>query len=738
MIFSMLQRPGHDGFSVSRWLAGSAIVLFPLLGNAACSSPASPEAIDVVSPGVIGPVEAESIAPQDAPPLTSRQRRQLDQFRANLTGPDDIDPEIRAGAAEELLLMRLPQAISLLDQALRGSRSPVILAVVQAMGNRVEPVAGLLEPAIFALTNAPSQVLDQLSMELTRFGTSAFQRVASLALDEDQPVAQRLGPIYALSVFQSRESAASLIDLLHQAPVQNNEIHNAACESLGNLTGVPYGTDVKNWLAWWEQYRDQPQDEWTRAMIQNLQSQNSDLNHQYTTLSVQHDAMKQRIIEVYTDLFPNLPPEAQLSKLPGMLEDPLVGVRRFAVERIDILRKDSATIPPELQEKLAERLNDPAASIRTRVAVLLDLLGDPNITDRIAQALPQETDQGVIESYLRILTANPSLAALESLCGLLDSPEHASLAADALWPLLTRAERTPEHLAAARQDLLPALAAHPSPPLVRLMAYLGDPPDRETLEGYLDGEDLELKQATAEGFARADHRQPLLDRAGDEAIYPYLLETLATSPLDLARFRTLALLRPTPTHQAIWEQAIRTAAGHYQPDNILDLEDVLSELEYAPIQLRSDVLGPVAVLSADQLVPANRPLIIGRWASLLLELGQAQRSYEALDTIGEIAAGSPLAQLKFQTALQTGNYEIAAQLDAQAQSWIDALSALSVTRPKIATPLRDEITRRFDGEIVGELKTAFDTAVANLPAPIPPPPDHNPPPSNSDAGGLRP
>jgi hypothetical protein len=141
-----------------------------------------------------------------------RRQRQLEVFDRTVRNPSpDIDPEIRRQAAEELIAMDMHEATERLAEALGSGQPTVELAVIDAMESSPEPVEGLLPAAVATLQDASGPRLDKLSLVLPRYGDPALNRVAVLARDQSEPPARRLGPIYALASFRSRDSAVQLM-----------------------------------------------------------------------------------------------------------------------------------------------------------------------------------------------------------------------------------------------------------------------------------------------------------------------------------------------------------------------------------------------------------------------------------------------------------------------------------------------------------------------------------------------
>ena len=658
---------------------------------------------------------------QDPSPLSEQQQRQLGLFAASLMGPAEADQTQRLNAAQELILMRTPQATAVLAEALRSGQAPVILAVLDAMERQPQAVSGLLEPAVQALKTAPPAVHARLATAITRYGNPALQMIAAIAVDATIALDQRLGAITALGAFRSRESAASLIEILRQSPENASQLHDAACRALGNLTGLTYGNNVEAWIQWWLAARNQSPEQWLAEMVRNLQTQIATLTEANTALRSQVTATNDRLIQAYRDLFPALPESARLAMLPTLLEDPLSRVRMFAVERIRRLLRDSATIPAELQDKLAQRMTDEQADVRIAVAELLDSLGYAGLANRVAEALDREREAAVVAAYLNILKVRTSAQALNPLCYWLQDATHGPSAADALWAMLIGEYGTTEARQQARDVLRQTGTTIENPSMYRLLAFVGDEADRQALEPILDGDNPDHRRAVAEGFARAGHSRPLLDRTANVEIYPYAVLALSLSVRDVDGLRVLARLQPAPPNIALWEEAIVQVTARLPPDSILQADDVLSPLTYALPPLRSRVLGRVAMLPPSEIAQPLRIDVIGRWVPLLLELGEWRRAYETLETIPPAPGNTTLGRMKFRAALMIGQYDVAGQLDGTPSSWIAVLADIAPLDPQAAGRLRDEIARRFEPLLTGDVKTAFDAA-ANLIPPMPTPP----------------
>jgi hypothetical protein len=648
---------------------------------------------------------------QALPPLTPGQEQDLAILATVLTS-SAMDAETRARAAERLLDMNTQQALAALEEALRSGDAPTMQAVLQAMGRRSAPAPELLDAALDVLPGAPEETLDALGMALAKYEDAAFQRVSALAADANRPVAQRLAPIHALGEFPTRESGDELIRLADPERGGDEAVRAAAFRSLRRLSGLDFGDEFPQWRQWWNQVRNKSPDAWDRELVRQYQERNVELERLNTTLA-------QRYVDLLGQLYPRLPLEEQKARLPIDLRDELAVVRQFAMGRIDILQRSSVEIPEEVEQLLAAMLVDePSPALRAEAARLLDDLDVTDLAELIAAQMSTEVDRRVLQMYCTVLANRPTAAALEPILARLTDAELSAPAGEALWRLLrsdAAPEPRPESIALAVRE---ALRIRQNPELVRLMAYVGDDGDLSSVIPLLDSTVPEIKTAAAAGLSVRGHLSPLLERADDEAIYPFTVRTLAAGPATIENFRQLAGLRPAPSVRPHWDDAIRTLAARLSRDLVMEADDVLAAIDDAGVDLRAAVLERALDRSPEALPPAQRGLLLVRLTPLLIEQGRALRAFELLDSLNGQVEGE-LAEAKFLAALLAGRYDRAAQIHAEPQPWVTVLEAQVDHDETTATRLRDEISRRFEGRLEGEVKAAFDAASAKLPAPAP-------------------
>lgn len=634
--------------------------------------------------------------PADLAPLSEQQQRQLQVFGASLLSASaDIDAETRRSAAQELLAMNRPESLKTIQHAL-GTRTPAImLAVIGAM-QASKPVADLLAPAVAALPGAPSSVIEPLSWVIARHGEPAVGLIAPLAGDQSAPLSARLGPIRALGAFDSQSAAAALMQILSRDN-ESAEITLAACESLQSVTGLSYGSDVRQWRLWWTQARDLPTDEWSAFINQSLSKRAAQLQQDLQRQRETSDRIARELFNAYRDLYPTLAVDEQLRRLGALLHDPLPPLREFAISRIALLLRDSVHIPADLQHKLAERLSDDVPALRIDAAKLLDELNYEGVASQLAARLKSESTPAVVAAYLDILSRRATDEVIESARRWLGDGNLGPKAANAIWRALAFAAVPADRAATLRTDVRMALAERQTPANLRLLALIGDEKDLEWLTGQLDGENAAFRAAIAEGLCQRGVRQPLIARVADPAILPFALRAFVEGPADLTSLGRLVAVTPTDANREAWTEACLKICDRLLPRDLLAADDLLASAPAIDPRVRAAVLARATSLPDDELVPHRRLSLIARYAAVLMVQGEAGKAHALLESTG--CSAPETSELCFQAAALSGHYDKASQVHHTAAAWVALLVDVASRDLTQAAPLLDEITRRFEGRL---------------------------------------
>lgn len=661
-------------------------------------------------PNVFDPAGAAAAQEQKA----LRRQRQLEVFDSTVRNPStDIDAQTRRQAAEELIAMDEPDATERLIAALGCDEPVVIHAVIEAMELSPNPVPGLLPAAVGTLHDASDANREKLSLILPRYGRPALDLVAQHAQDSEATPAQRIGPIYALASFRSRESAEKLMTILDGQEPAPPEVINATCQSLERLTGLPYGSAPGEWRRWWDTLKDQPIEQWLRIVVDHLSKRTTELEGQIQQQRRERDVIATRLAEEKRRYFQTLLVEEQLRELPLLLSDALAPLRRFAMRRVERILRDSERVPEPVRERLVERLEDPAEvpQLRLTAAQLLSDLDYPETAELITAALDAERDKEIIRGYLEILAKRPTRANLDPILAWLDDPIAGEAAAGALWSVISKGILEPESLPAARAAARAAFESWPTAAHGRLLAAIGEPKDYAHLEALLDNADAGMRQAVAQGLAWAGARDLLVVRADREELFPFAVGVLASGEADLKTFELLARLKAPPAHTKQWERAVVGLAHRLDAAELLAADDLLATMAHVSLRLRAEALGQVAdPASGDSL--AHRAPILVRLADLQLGTGDYEGAYQTTLKLADSPVTAALAQLKFRAALLAQRFDEASTLSAAPRVWVNMFQQLAADQPRVAEALAAEIERRFT--LSDADRTAFEAVRRRL------------------------
>lgn len=627
------------------------------------------------------------------------------------------DRTTRSGAAVRLLNMGLEEAVTPLVGAVESDEPELVMAVVAAISEARSPAGELLPALVRSLTTAPDPVRDAIALALGRFGDAALESLGKLAAEGGRPAQERLGPIYALGSFRSRDAAVHLMSLLEADRNEHPAVVEAVCSALRRSTGLPYGNDPEAWRRWWLDARDQPQEQWLTNLVQRLDEQLTEAEQQIQRERERRAALERRIAEAYGELLPiTLNVEEQLRFLPRLLEDRLPSLRIFAIDRVARLLRDSVKIPDELQLQLSVMLGDEVPAIRRQAAQLIDQLNVESAGKRIATRLAHETEREVAAAFLDILVKRHTPAALDAISPWLIDAELAARAAEVAWEVVATLPLDQQQIDSLRTAVLEADVWLTLPEHVRLISAIGNDEETRLVEQLLDEDDPALRHAVAEGFQHRDLRRPLLDRAHDEVIYPFAVRSLLKDPVDMSSFlNALALAPATEAGRAVWSDTVLKLAAKLPPDQIIEIDDMLAaQLAGGPgtqsitPQLRAGVLGRARTLPAEAVSAAVRVELLTRLAQQLLLLNQPQQAHEAMEGTNGRQLSDEAARVKFEAAARAGHYALAAQLQPLPEPWIALLALLADRDVVAAITLRDEIGRRFGDQLHGELRENFD------------------------------
>jgi hypothetical protein len=669
--------------------------------------------------------------PAESAPTTetqaAAQRTRDIAFLTPILRNAETEEALRNEAAERLLRMNDDDAWAVLRTALADNNPIVTRAILTAIQQHPFQFDPLLGDVLTALRSAPPDMYPRFAWALEPLGDGPVRDLAAMAHDASLTTPQRLGAIYVLGEFHSRESAAAVMVLLDATldPPSPPDVINAACDAMQRLSGLQLGRNATAWRQWWQINRNLTDEQWDGKLLETAGNRIAQLERRMEQMQQQQQQIMNRLIATYRTLFPLLKIEEQVAGLPQLLRDELVDVRHFAVNRVERLMRDTVELPMEVQHALAERIDDPeSAEIRTQAVMLLDRLAYPDLPARVIARLAVEEDPTVAATIIDLLGRRPSPQGLPALTAWLNHATNGGAAADALWKLsdLPAQDAEARALIADSIRLMPDDARTPSH--LRLLACVGTDDDRTALEPMLDGEQQPARIAVAEGLARVSFEQPLVDRADDPVLYPHAVRAVALGNPDLTQLRRLISLRRAngndqSTH---WFNAVQTLTNRLPVALINETDITLGELGPDVAPLRIALLRRALTDNGQALNGAVRIDLSIRLANLLVQQNQAQQAHDLLTALNGIEGDSKaLNRARFQAAAACGRFDYAAELTADPKAWITFTDTLLTYNVEAARRLFQEINRRFADQLDESMLASLRNLGARLNPPSNPP-----------------
>lgn len=526
------------------------------------------------------------------------------QRMADIRNPQ-LAMEVRQARAAELLAAGGSDVQLMLYLELGISRDvSTQTAIVRALATlpvqaNVPPI---FLPLLLELFNESDEGLNTLlAAALGRYeDETSLAAIQAAALSDHRPMAMRLGAVSALARHRTQTSAAVLMRLIETD--QPAAIRDAAFDGLARIAGLDLGPNPGDWQAWWSRWRSLSVHGWNKAIQENQQAK-------YDRLSQEHQRVQDRLVESQRQLYRATAADQRPALLMTMLSDPLQAIRLLGITLSNTLlgEKGPAGIDKPLRQAILARLQDPWPEIRRRAALLARDLAEESAADQIAQILiaGQEQRPDLLKAYLQVMAQMPRTSAMAAVVKPMADP---SLQAEACQALAAAAEvgRLPSHLEPAirtywRQQITQPRFS-PSPALVRLLGHVGQEPEWDRIQQWLDASDPLVRQAAALAWSRSEHSlELLLPRCDDPAIYSALLTAAAKRGSDARVLGHIASHKPASASlQSAWRLALEGMASRCSASAVMRIQDAL-QAAGEPSSLR------VAVLSRaiDHYLPAT-------------------------------------------------------------------------------------------------------------------------------------
>lgn len=397
-----------------------------------------------------------------------------------------------------------------------------------------------------------------------------------------------------------------------------------------------------------------------------------------------------RVADAYRELWPLIAVDEQQARLPALLEDPLVPVRVFAVERVAVLLRDG-NADADLQLLLLDRLGDEQPVVRGAAAALLPEIHVDAGAAAVAAALVAESDEAVAILELLFFEDRPNEHAIEPVLHCLAHGPVAP-AARAAVALLDHVEVDPGAQSAMLRAARRGLRRSNAPALHTLRACLGDSDDRQQAVAVLDGSDSELAEAVARGLAMAGSTDALLRRAQNPMLYPWAVRALLRRG-DRASLEALLDLRPpTPDLAGTRDGAAMAMAASLGTTDVLRTDDYVKGGSNAALRL---ALLQAAWGGTMDRTGSERKALARRIVPLLLDAARPTEALQLLESFDAAITEEDLLDLKFTSAIRAAAWSAAADVRPDSEAWMAQWRLLREDDGQAANALFQQITLRF-------------------------------------------
>lgn len=617
----------------------------------------------------------------------------LQWLRAILQSPASAR-DVRHGAAQRIVSRGSTDAQRIIDEALRSGDPGQIDAVTHALDDEARQRPSTMDALLVALAVSPRELYARIARLLAREGDAAAERVTQAALDSARPANERLGAIFALGQLRGRDTVPDLMTLLDERRREPPEIIREACEALERATGQQLGAGPDVWRQWWAARRATPSQE---VLIASLREQLQQAQNRIDQEMERAQKLATKLRQAYIDLLPSMPSPERSERIAALLEDDLADVRNMGLGQVERLLRNGERPTEAVSARVMERLTDRVPSIRVRAMRLLDDLGAPRLSERIAEILPAESDPGAAEAMLRLLALRPTPVAFGPAAARLAEPGLAETAALAVNRIADAGLAPAGWEQEVIDEVRAALEGRVTPELVRLRAVAGNDADRDAVARLLADATVDdaVRIGAAEGLRRVGRRRALVERASaDPAIYAVALAAIADQPATPAVVTSLLELPPRPEQASVWNAQMQRVLVALPAKEVLAADERLRGLAFVELAVRE------AALRAALTAPVNgdaalRAEVLARLADLLMEKGDSRGALRLLTADG-VERSDLIRPRLFRAAILEGEYDLAAGLEPSPERWITLLESIAPSAPRAARPLADEILIRFE------------------------------------------
>jgi hypothetical protein len=646
-------------------------------------------------------VEAKHGAGQvnGATSLTSQQIQTASAVLLDLN--PDVDASTRIAAAASLWHSPEIEAVDPLAEALRSGRAEVMLPVLHLIAAAATPRREFLQPLIDAMVEGAGTAEQALHAALATYGESAVSAAARIAASTSTPVEHRIRAIRCMGAFRlpGPTCAEHLLGLLDPARKESLPIIDAACDSLGSITGMVWGRDAVAWRDWWTTARNLAPEAWAPDAVRSLSAR-------LTDLQARHDLLARRYVNALRDLFVRLPLDQQLAALQPLLEDDTLLVREFALDRVGRLLRDSERVPPEIQSLLVRRLDvEPSGRLRLQTATLLNQLNDDSLSAWLGRTIESETRPAIAGGLLQLIADRHESVSISVITRWLPDDTAGEPTAAAAWFMMRDGKVHTDELAMLRAGVTEVFDRRKGPMVVRLMALVCDDARLPQVEALLDDPAESVRRAAAEGLRARGRTEPLVARAADPVIFAQAVESLVEGEPTLNSFTALAQLEPVqPESRQLWSGALVRLAHRLPVATLLAADNVLMA-RGVELPVRAQAIAQAVAGSPNAPEPLPTALV-ARIAEIRLTQDDANGALQVL-SLPSATDDPTLTDLRFDSLLMLARYDEAEQVYHDPAAWLAAMDRVTHRRPDLIGAVRTEILSRFHESLTEDQRTAL-------------------------------
>jgi hypothetical protein len=279
-----------------------------------------------------------------------------------------------------------------------------------------------------------------------------------------------------------------------------------------------------------------------------------------------------------------------------------------------------------------------------------------------------------------------------------------------------------------------------------LMAAIGEQADIDAIIPLLDDQAAEVRVAAAESLRPIPAVEAaLLAHAGDPAVFPSVVDMLASGTAGASQFALLLGLTPPDAGlRERWRDGLLRLGSRAPPGDLAAVDAALSAVAAEKMSiaeatvLREQVLSTVLALPPDALAVEQRQVLLRTLARLRSDLNQPEGVIAALDrllTLGgngnggsngsrvlpsPVVESSEMRALRFLAMARLRQFDQAALVEPDPVAWLATMQAVIEADPPLAALLGEQIEQRFGPQLAAEQRAQLDALAARLPRQDPP------------------